>query len=108
VGRDLGPKTHLTGDHLPLVLARFALSPGLFVLELAVVQDAADRRPDVRSDLHEVRVLLAGNFERTGHRQDAQLFAVRSDYEYFWGPNGLIDTEFANYACNLVFFGNIP
>ncbi len=110
VGRDLRPKTHLTGDDLPLVLARFALSPGLFVLELAVVQDAANRGPHVGRDLHEVGVLLAGDFERTGHRHDAQFFAVRSDYEYFWDPDSLIDTEFANYACNLVsvFFSNIP
>jgi hypothetical protein len=83
------------------VLARLALSPGLLVLELAVVEDATDGRSDVGSDLHEVRILLARNLQGAIHGHNAQFFAVRSDYENLWGSYSLVDTEFANYACNL-------
>jgi hypothetical protein len=77
--RDLGAESHLAGDYLLLVLSRLALSPGLFVPELAIVEDAADRGPYVRSDLNKVGFLLAGEFKGTGNRHDAQFFAVISD-----------------------------
>jgi hypothetical protein len=45
--------------------------------------------------------LLARNLQGAMHGHNAQFFAVRSDYENLWGSYSLVDTEFANYACNL-------
>jgi len=84
-----------------LVLARLALLLRLRVLELAVVQDTADRRVSVRRDLHKVEVSLTGDIKRLGDRDDAQAFAVFSDKQGFPSPDVLVGAEFSSYPCTL-------
>ncbi len=53
---DLRPELHLFDDDVPLVFSGIMCLPGLLVLVLAVVQDAADWRSRLRSDLDEVQL----------------------------------------------------
>ena len=78
----LDPRAHLhfLQLHVVLLLARLARLTLLLVLELAVVHDAADRRPGKRRDLHEVQPLLFRDLHRPFDRQNSDLLAVRRDH----------------------------
>jgi hypothetical protein len=45
----------------------------LLVLELPVVEDAANRRLRGRSDLYEIELCFLGAFQSLGNRHDADL-----------------------------------
>jgi hypothetical protein len=76
---------------LPLLL-------GLFVLELAVVEDAADGRVGVGGDFDEVEAGVAGHGERFVDGRDAQLVALIVDDEDFPDANPFVDAEFSGYT----------
>lgn len=69
-----------------LVLGDFDL---LYVAELAVVHDLADRRPFGGGHLDEIELGLAGHFQRLRRRHYTQLLAVDAD-EPNWGDADLI------------------
>jgi len=64
----------------------------LLIFELAVIQDAADRRACAWRDLNQVELRLFGATERVGDRYDADLAAVSSDEPNLRNANPLIDT----------------
>jgi hypothetical protein len=78
-----------------LVLARFAFFFGLLVFELAVVQDAADRRDGVGRYLDQVQPRVARSFERLEQRYDAGLAAIFVNEPDLSDTDAVVDTELA-------------
>ena len=74
--RDLRAELDLADRDLLLVLARRLLLLRLLVLVLRVVQDAADRRARLGSDLDEVEIALLRVAQRLGRVHDTDLLAV--------------------------------
>jgi hypothetical protein len=81
-----------------LAFARFPFLLCLVVLELAVVEQAADRGHGVRRDLYEVQIGFAGHFEGLRKRDDSQPVALVIDDKDFSGPDALVDSEFSSYC----------
>ena len=73
---NLGPELHFLDLDLDLLLACGLGLAVLFVLELAIVHDLAYRRLRVRSDLHEVEVLLVGNALCVANAEQSKLGAI--------------------------------
>ena len=82
----------LDGDHLLVLLCR-ALLFFLFVQELAVVLNAADRRIRRGRDLYQVVSTLTGDLEGFKGLHHTKLSAVLVDYTDFAGANSLIGTD---------------
>jgi hypothetical protein len=81
------------------VLVRLALLLRLLVLELAVVEDAADGRVGVRRDLDEVQALFAGHLERLLDGDDTEFLTLVVDDEDFPDTNPFVDAKvFGRYA----------
>jgi len=82
----------LDGDYLLVLFCR-ALLLFLFVQELAVILNAADRRIRRRRDLYQVVSTLAGDLEGFKGLHYTKLSAVFVDYTDFAGANSLIGTD---------------
>ena len=65
----------------------------MLVLELAVVEDAADRWIGVWRDLDEIEALFAGLCERLLNGDYAELLPLVVDDEDFADPNPFVDAE---------------
>ena len=76
--RDLRPELDLADVDLRLVLARGLLLLDLLVLVLRVVEDAADGRLGLGSDLDEVEVPLLRDLQSLGRLHDPDLLALSS------------------------------
>jgi len=63
---------------LLVLLGAFGLLSFLLILEFAVIHDAADGRPDVGRDFHQIQARLDGQLLRLGRRQDTQHLAFRA------------------------------
>src|SRR5439155_19250191 len=91
----LGLRPHL--DFLDqdrrLLLARFLQPPGLRVLVLAEIHDAAHRRLRLGCDLDEVELLLPRGLERLLDGHDAELRPVGADDPNLPHPDSLVDTD---------------
>jgi hypothetical protein len=96
----LGLRAHLhfLDQDRRLLLARFLLPPGLGVLVLAEVHDAADGRLRFGRYLHEVELLGARRFERLLCRHDAELLALRADHADLANTDRLVDADFLCFA----------
>ena len=79
---------------LQLFEALLFLANGLFVLELSVVHDLADRRNSVRRDLDKVKVLLLGKRQGVGRGHNTKLAAVSSDHAKLLVADLLVDLMF--------------
>jgi hypothetical protein len=75
---DLRPELDLADRDLLLVLAGGLLLLGLLVLELRVVEDPADGRARVRSDLDEIEIALLRVRQCLGRLDDASDTRMRS------------------------------
>ena len=70
-----------------LVLPGFLVLLGLFVTELAEIDEAADGRGGRGSDFDEIHTAGAGEIESVAERKDAQLLVVNPDNPHFAGTN---------------------
>src|SRR5437868_14889162 len=87
---DIDAELHfLDGDDL-LVLLRRALLLLLFIQELAVILNTADRRICRSRDLHQIKPTLAGNFEGFKGLHHTKLSTVFVYHTDFAGANTLI------------------
>ena len=73
------PETDLLDLDFLLTFAGLAFFFGAFVLELAKIHQPTNRRVSLRSNLHEVRIVLPGHRQRFTARHNAQLFAILTD-----------------------------
>jgi len=80
----------------PGLLRPFAL----FILELAVIHDPADRRLCLGRDLHEIQPLFLGLKERLPRRHDPKLFPILADEPDLWGVNLPIHPNF-QFLCDI-------
>ena len=88
---DLRAELDLADRDLLLVLARGLLLLGLLVLVLRVVEDAADGRARLGSDLDEVEVALLRVAQRLVGAHDADLLAVLADEPDLGNADALVD-----------------
>src|SRR5215813_11272008 len=94
----LGPHLHFLDLDRRLLLARLLEPPGLRVLVLAEVHDAAHGRLRLRRDLHEVELLVARRLERLRRRHDSELFALRAHHADLAGADTFVDTNLLCFA----------
>ena len=91
---DLRAELDLLDDRLRLVLARL---PGLdrgLVLELAVVNELADRRPRSRCDLDQVEIGFGSQLKCLTDRDDPDLLPLRSYEPDLGSTDALVNTRF--------------
>ena len=86
-------ETHLLEGLRLLALPRLAFFPGLLVLELTVVQEAAYWGCRRWAYLDQIEVGCPGQLERTRERNDSKLFTGLSDESYFARPDLIIYSE---------------
>src|SRR5215210_2147088 len=95
---DFRPEPDLLDLDVLLILASLALFLGLFVLETAVIEQAADGGNDVGRDFYEIEVLGLGQLQclKSGH--DAELLAVFTNQSDLTYADPIVHTEigFAN------------
>src|SRR6266542_583236 len=89
----LGPHLDFLHENRRLLLARFLLAPGLRVLVLAEIHDAADRRIRLGRHLDEVEVAGAGGLQRFLDRHDAELLALGADDAYLANTDAFVDAD---------------
>ena len=89
--RDLRAELDLADRDLLLVLARLLELLGLLVLVLGVVQHAADGRPRLGRDLHEVEIAILRVAQRIGRPHDADLVSGLVDQAYLGHANAIVD-----------------
>jgi len=75
------------------MFVRFTFLLRLLVLELAVVEDAADGRVRVGRDLDQIEALFAGLCERLLNGDYAEFLPLVVDDEDFADPNPFVDAE---------------
>nr|WP_228430491.1 hypothetical protein [Baekduia soli] len=88
---DLRPELDLPDDDLLLVLARLLLLLGELVLELGVVQDAADGRTGLRRHLDQVEISLLRHAQGLVGPHDPDLLAVIADDADLGDADALVD-----------------
>ncbi len=98
VGADLGLEADLAEEGLLLVLVGVALLLGLLVLELAVVEEAADGGVGVGGDLDEVEAAVLGELEGLVEGEDAAFLALVVDEEDLADADAFVDAEIAGYG----------
>src|SRR5262249_18711495 len=89
------PRLGADADLLELLLPDLAALLALLrILEtqLAVVEDAADRRPLIRRHLDQVEVGLPGTLQGLCGRHDVQLFPIGANQAYGGDANLLVDS----------------
>lgn len=91
-------QTHLAKFAVVLRFSCLSLSLGLVIQELAVVQEAADRRDRVWGHLYEVEASLTGLRQRVSRRNDTKTLTIIPDYEDFGRADALISPDFAGYT----------
>ena len=87
---DLRPHLHLFDFDAHLLLPCLLLANVAFVLELAVVHDAADGRVGLGRHLHQIQVELLGPAHRILDRDDADLCSVGSHQPDLRSPDPLV------------------
>ena len=95
---DLGPHADLAQDGRVLVLAGLAFLLRLLVLELAVVEQPADRRYRCRRDLYEVEVGFTCQLQGLSRGHDTQTLASPVDEQDFTSSDAVVDSEFSGYS----------
>lgn len=76
-----------------LFLLGFLAPFALLILELPVVHDFTDWGSGVRSDFHQVELILCRQLQGFLQRQHAQLLTLATDESNFWRSNFLIDVD---------------
>jgi hypothetical protein len=90
---DHGPEFHfLDLDHL-LALAGLGRLLLLLILELAVIEQLADRRCGIGGDLDKIEPGLLGQDDRLRDRDGAFVASVLVDQVYFASANLLVDAR---------------
>ena len=89
------PQAHFVNHRPALVLAGVPLPLRLLVLELAVVQDAADGRLAVGVDLYEIKIGFTGPGHCFSERDDPVILAAFPDDAYLACAYALVDTKLA-------------
>ena len=89
---DLGAHSNLAQDRGVLAFAGLALLLGLLVLELAVVEQAADRGHGVRRNFYEVEVGFARHFQGLWERDGTEPVSFIVDEEDFSGSDAVVDS----------------
>jgi hypothetical protein len=74
-----GRHTHFLDLDDMLILAGLLLTLALLETELAVVHELANRRIDLRRDLHKIETVFVGNLERLRGGHDAELLTRSAD-----------------------------
>jgi hypothetical protein len=87
---DLGTNAHFLELDDVLVLARFALLAALFVPELAVIHQAANRRNRIRRDFHQIEPARASHFQSVASRDDPDLLTLFVDQANFSDADAFI------------------
>lgn len=88
---DLRAELHLFDFNLALVLASLLCLDGLFVLELAIVHDAAYGRLSIWSNLYQIETCHIGNMLGLLGGTDTHLFPVVADQPYFTRSDGFVE-----------------
>ena len=76
-----------------VMLARLAIPFFLLVLELAEINDAADRRGRVGRHLDQIKTALLRGRQRLAGGHYPELFSVRSNHPHFTCANLLVNTN---------------
>jgi hypothetical protein len=87
-----GELDFLNSDDL-LALAGGAVALFLFVKELAVILNAADRRNRRGRDFYQIEPALASDLQSFKRGEDAELLTLFVDYPNFPGPDTLINSD---------------
>ena len=86
-----GAKLHFLDRDRYLLLLRFVGLLLRFVLKLSEVNDPANRRLGIGSDLHEIKPLLPGGAHRIAHVHDAQLLSFLPNCAYLGHANSFVN-----------------
>ena len=94
VGVNVQGKTNFLNVNDLLIFFGFLFTLGLFEAVLAVIQNLADRRGGLRSNLNKVKIFFGSNLQCFFGRHDAQLFAFFTYQTHFFVTDLLIDKQF--------------
>ena len=94
VGIDLETETDLLDFGSALISARFTGLDLLVVLVLAVINELGHRRLRVRCHLDEIEVRFLRQVQRNRGRDDADLFAVRTNQAHLGDANLVVNAWF--------------
>ncbi len=86
-------KFHFLHDDDFLLLARGAIALVLFVQELSIVLNTADRRNSVGRNFYQVKATLTSDFQCLERLQNAQLVALVVNDADFTGTDLIVDTD---------------
>jgi hypothetical protein len=92
---NLWPNANFAKQDVVLVLLGLTFLLRLFILELAVVKNAANGRHGGWRYFNEIGSALSGNVHGLHGRHDAKLLAVDSDDAHFARADSFIDAKFA-------------
>ena len=88
-----GPELHFLDRDRDLLLLGFVRFLFGLVLELAKIDDPANRRIGVRSNFYEVQPLVASGADGVAHVHHTQLLSFLADDPNFGHSNSFIDTD---------------
>src|SRR5688572_22821337 len=86
-------KLHFLNRYRYLLLLRFVCLLLRFVLILSKIDDPANRRIGVRSDLYQVQPFFPGGTHGIAHVHHTQLFSFFANHAYLRHANSLIDAN---------------
>ena len=90
---DIGTKLYFLDRNDLLLLLGFFFPFLLFISVLAEIHDAAYRRLSLRSNLHEIQMLLHRHVQSIFSRHDAELFAARARHANLTDANLFINSK---------------